>query len=49
MWTCFQKNGKMLEIYYNKEQVDDFRKLLDNPIKNIEYNNFIVSIVQKYK
>jgi hypothetical protein len=48
MWTCFQRGGKMLSIYYNKEQIQNFRNLLDNSDKNIEYNNKIKDIVQKY-
>lgn len=48
MWSCFQKGGKMLAIYYNKEQIQYFKNLLDDYDKNIEYNNEIKNIVEKY-
>lgn len=49
MFTCFQRGGKMLDIYYNKNQIENFRNLLDNSIKNIEYNIIIKEIVKVYK
>jgi len=49
MWTCFQRGGKMLNIYYNKEQIQYFRNLLDDNNKNIEYNNKIKEIIKIYK
>lgn len=49
MWTCFQRGGKMLNIYYNKEQIQYFKNLLDNSDKNIEYNNKIKEVIQSNK
>jgi len=49
MWTCFQRGGKMLDVYYNKEQIEYFRNLLDNNDKNIEYNNQLKEIVKFYR
>jgi hypothetical protein len=49
MFTCFQRGGKMLDIYYNKTQIENFRNLLDNSIKNIEYNIIIKEIVKVYR
>jgi len=49
MWTCFQRGGKMLEIYYNKEQIEYFRNVLDNSDKNVEYNNQIKEVVKFYR
>jgi hypothetical protein len=36
-------------ICYNKEQIQNFRNLLDNSDKNIEYNNKIKDIIKIYK
>jgi hypothetical protein len=49
MWTCFQRGGKMLNIYYNKEQIEHFRNLLDNSDKNIEYNSKLKEVVKFYR
>ena len=49
MWSCFQRGGKMLYIYYNKEQIQYFKNLLDNSDKNIEYNKRIKEIIQVYR
>lgn len=49
MWSCFQRGGKMLDIYYNKEQIQYFKNLLDNSDKNIEYNKRIKEIIQVYR
>jgi hypothetical protein len=49
MWCCFQKGGKMLDIYYNKKQIQHFKSLLDNSEKNIEYNNKIKEIIKNYR
>jgi hypothetical protein len=49
MWTCFQRGGKMLDIYYNKEQIEYFRNLLDNSDKNIEYNSKLKEVVKFYR
>jgi hypothetical protein len=48
-FTCFQKGGKMLDIYYNKDQIETFKNLLYNPIKNTEYNIKIKEIVKLHR
>jgi hypothetical protein len=49
MFTCFQRGGKILDIYYNKVQIENFRNFLENSIKNIEYNIIIKEIVKVYR
>lgn len=49
IWTCLQRGGKMLDIYYNKEQIQYFRNILDNSDKNVEYNTKIREVVKIHR
>jgi hypothetical protein len=49
MFTCFQRGAKMLDIYYDKVQIENFRNLVDNSINNIGYNIIIKEIVKVYR
>jgi hypothetical protein len=39
----------MLDIYYNKEQIQYFRNILDNSDKNVEYNTKIREVVKIHR
>lgn len=48
LYTCIQKGGKMLTLYYDKKTIKEFEDLLKNKNLNIEFQNQIKKIVEKY-